>query len=47
MCCQAESGASPNPNDGYETAGFWGGLGVCDLPSVNTENENFWIYQNE
>ena len=35
MCCRADSGPSPNTNDPYETAGYWGGLGVCDLPSVN------------
>ncbi len=35
MCCQESSGQSPNPDDPNETAGFWGGLGTCDLPPVN------------
>jgi len=38
MCCRADSGSSPNVNNPYETAGYWGGLGVCDLPSVDIES---------
>ncbi len=42
MCCQESSGQSPNPEDPNETAGFWGGLGTCDLPPVNSGKE-IWL----